>query len=67
MALRDRLQKLEGGKDKECEVCGWPRFEVVWINNGEDVPDEERPEHCPECGRQLHFTLTWGDKPEGAA
>ena len=68
MAIRNRVRRLEmaqGGR--ECPACGWPlvgfpkdvKVEVTWE---EDDPEPSGPEYCPECGRQLVFTVTWPDE-----
>ena len=71
MSLRRRIEALEAeaGGAEPCEECGGGHgdgvpvgYEVLW----EDMPgpsdiDDLGPDYCPECGRQLVFTVMWGD------
>ena len=71
MSLEKRVGRLEDeaseASGEPCSECGGParpgvpvEYEVFW----EDMPelsdtDDFGPDFCPECGRQLVFTVTW--------
>ncbi len=68
MALQSRVDKLEqrtGARD--CPECGGGNpnepyeVELCW---SDDASAPTGPEYCPACGRQLVFTVTWGDDDE---
>jgi hypothetical protein len=71
-SLERRLKALEAAlAGDECPVCGLdPRspmteYEVVWddiyTEDGEEKGDEEEPECCDGCGRQLEYIVVWDD------
>jgi hypothetical protein len=67
-SLERRVSRLEEsvGDGGECPRCGWGGgdddnrpYEVTFIDPG--GPDD-REEYCEACGRQLVYTLHWGDE-----
>ncbi len=64
MALRDRLQRLEGGQPESCEECGQPDNAIIKNLFDDrtigDVDEEDLIEDCPECFRQVLFPVFWG-------
>ena len=66
-SLERRLQTLEGGRGRPCEVCEPDDLSKVEVTWDEPAPDE--PERCPGCGCQLVHIITWHDAGEagGAA
>lgn len=58
------------GRDEDNEW--WPppqptgrsKVKVVWEGEGEDDEQADKPDYCPECGRQLRMLvqLTWTDE-----
>jgi predicted RNA-binding Zn-ribbon protein involved in translation (DUF1610 family) len=67
--LNGRLQRLESGLVKPCEECGFDgdlskaEIVVLWEDLDGEVPEEEGPQFCPECGHQWVYDITWEDLP----
>jgi hypothetical protein len=63
--IERRVDALEAAHDigrGECPECGSSgpsgasdTYELVFVD------EYEGPEFCPECGRRLVITLTWGE------
>ncbi len=77
MNLKKRLQALERAvvppDDDRCEVCGYaPGLPVKLKMTFRGDDPVERPDFCPDCGRQLIIRLSFADRrliggPEPAA
>ena len=68
-----RLEKSIGDGAANCQGCGdlWDGQVVVHRSEGNCPPCKgpctaDIPEHCPDCGQKLWFTIEF-DKPEGFA
>ncbi len=67
-SLERRLTKLEGGRERPCQICGGPHDPADYVVEWEDVPDRpDEPERCPECGRRLVHIIRWHDDQDGGA
>jgi hypothetical protein len=72
MALKDRVDRLEGGAGGgQCPECGFPaapgekvQVKCHYREYGEPAPAHEGAEFCPTCGRPLVIELRWTDAPE---
>lgn len=60
----EALERIYQGEP--CPECGFEAgdlldWEVVWEDDAEAPEVDEGPEFCPGCGRQLIYTVVWGD------
>jgi ribosomal protein S27AE len=72
MALKHRLQKLEGGSRRPCPNCGEyssndssVEHEIVveWYDDPDNQPTQE-PTICPTCGESDFIIIRWLDLEE---
>jgi hypothetical protein len=68
-SLDRRVSRLEKGRVKPCEGCGfdgdWHNVDIVleWYDTEGECPGPEKTTYCETCGEPTAIVVTWDGIP----